>query len=349
MSDSIRKSNYELLRILCILGILCMHIYGYIYNEAAGINRAAGVIINSICNANVSIFFLISGYFGIKSEGKKLLILEYTVLFYSLLDLLCIFFEAGYVNYHGVIKSIFPILNGKYWFITCYLVIACFAKYIDYIIDKMSKNNLKKIIFLSLLFFSIAPTIFVNEITGDAGKGVLNMGLIYVIGRYFAYYGIPKKISKWASVLVIGLSGLAILLNAICSMVYRGKGIYVPFARDNSFLIIGLAVSVFVIWSKKDFYSKIINRFATYVFAVYLAEGTIRRIINNIWPFSNYYDTWYMLGIIMVWIIIIVIVVCLVETIRRLVFSKVEIIVAEFTMKKINKISALVDKESAEE
>ena len=338
-----RKSNFELLRILCILGILGMHIYGYIYNSSAGINRALGIIINSICNANVSIFFLISGYFGIKSSGKKLILMEATILFYSLLDLLCIYVENGTVSLYTCIKAVFPILNEKYWFMTCYIIIFCFSKYIDDILNNIMKKSLRNIIFISVLFFSFAPTIFLND--NNSGKGILNMGLMYIIGRYFAYYGIPEKLKKYAEVIWLCTCGLAIFLNAILSLIYRGKGIYVPYGRDNSFLIMGLAISVFIIFYKRTFYSKFINCAATYVFAIYLSEGIIRRFINSYNSFSQYYDTWYMLGILCIWVIIIVGVAYIIETIRRFVFGKLEVIIADAIMKKI---SMRIDKNNME-
>ncbi len=331
-----RKSNFELLRILCILGILCMHIYGYIYNESAGINRALGVIINSICNASVPIFFLISGYFGIKNSGKKLILMEVTILFYSLLDLLCLYVKNGTVSLYTCINAMFPILNEKYWFMTCYIIIFVFSKYIDEILNNITEKSLRNIIFISVLFFCFAPTIFLNDIIGDSGKGILNMGLMYIIGRYFAYYGIPEKLRKWAEVIWVCTCGLAIFLNAILSLIYRGKGIYVPYARDNSFLIMGLAISAFIIFYKRTFYSKFINCAATYVFAIYLSEGIIRRFINSYNPFLQYYDTWYMLGILFIWVIIIVGIAYIIETIRRLIFGKLEVIIADAIMKKIS-------------
>ena len=60
-----RKSGIELLRILCMFGIVYMHTFGSMLETVHGGNMALAVFENALFNCGVSCFVLISGYFGI--------------------------------------------------------------------------------------------------------------------------------------------------------------------------------------------------------------------------------------------------------------------------------------------
>ena len=83
---NIRKPNYELLRIFAILLITLMHSLRSAYGHNIGF-----VGVNTIGNMGVTLFVLISGYFGIRMRASKLIWLWTTMLFYSLL-----IFSVGY-------------------------------------------------------------------------------------------------------------------------------------------------------------------------------------------------------------------------------------------------------------
>lgn len=84
MEKTERHNGIELLRIISIIGIICMHTFGAIYTVAEGHALIFGVFINSLFNIGVTCFALISGYFGIRRDFKKIINLELMVLFYSI-------------------------------------------------------------------------------------------------------------------------------------------------------------------------------------------------------------------------------------------------------------------------
>ncbi len=342
MGGTTRQSNYELLRIFCIIGIVAMHTYGAIYGTSVGINRAIGVVINSICNACVSVFILISGYFGIKTNGKKLVIMEFTVLFYSMLDLGSLY-VLGEVHWRAWIRALFPVLTKKYWFMTCYTLLVVLAPYIECLFEKMKKVYMKRLILVGLLFFYITPTILRVDILADSGKGIINICFLYILGRYWHYYGIPQKVQKNSGILCIGAIALSIVLNALTGKYLSGYGRLGCFTQDNSLVILCIAVTVFALFSKKAFYSKGINKLATYVLPIYLADTTIRRIIGLWWPFSIYYDKWYMAGMLLGYVCVVVMVACVIEIVRRLCFQRMGNRVADSMLKLAHKLFRTVN------
>lgn len=56
-----RNSNIELLRIICILMIVTMHVFGEFRDVSDPLFRNTSVFINAFCNSGVTIFVLISG------------------------------------------------------------------------------------------------------------------------------------------------------------------------------------------------------------------------------------------------------------------------------------------------
>ena len=93
-----RESNIELLRILCIIGILMMHTFSSVYSTVSGFNLVYGTFINSICNTSVSIFILISGYFGIKTNIRKIVSIEMVTVFYAFLSLVAQYFVGQTIS-----------------------------------------------------------------------------------------------------------------------------------------------------------------------------------------------------------------------------------------------------------
>lgn len=81
-----RQTNIELLRIICILMIVSMHICGEIFSTQNVLNKGIILAVNSIGNAGVTLFILISGYFGISFNVRKLFNLLVVTCFYSFLS-----------------------------------------------------------------------------------------------------------------------------------------------------------------------------------------------------------------------------------------------------------------------
>ncbi len=191
-----RNSGVELLRIICMFGIIFMHTFGIFYDEVSGIYLMAGIAINSLFNMGVSVFMLISGYYEIHFSLKKLVRLESTVLFYSVCGMLLQGAVCGEWSAGAVVKAFFPISTRHYWYMSVYMILFVFSGYINGILDKINKKTFLTVIGLMLLFFSVMPTFTYFEIMGDNGKGVANMLLMYLIGRYIRIYNVKIPIKN---------------------------------------------------------------------------------------------------------------------------------------------------------
>lgn len=122
-------------------------------------------ILDGIFNAGVSIFVLISGYFGIRRSTQKLIELESTVILYAVLSALvgCYFGKASILS---IIKAFIPVSTNCYWFISCYILLMIFSPYINRAIDSMSELQHRQLLLLMSAVFLVAPTVIYYSVLG---------------------------------------------------------------------------------------------------------------------------------------------------------------------------------------
>ncbi len=270
-----RNSAIELLRLLCIFGILMMHVFGDLQTPLSTLNTAAHVLVNSLFNTGVTCFILISGYFGIRFSIEKLVRLDLMVIFFSVLGTLAT--EEFAVK--ALVKAAFPVLTRQYWFITCYFALCILAPFLNRAAEKMTKEWFGKLLFALLFLFSAVPTFGFYDIMQDAGKGLVHFVMIYLLGRYLALY---ENHSRKTSRLLLGLLlCVGFIFAADLALTVRGHAVYNTFSRDCSLFIVLASVLLFFLFWQMRFHSAFVNHIAGDVLAVYVLDRFIRAILND--------------------------------------------------------------------
>ena len=302
-----------------------MHSFGEFYSTATGFNLVYGVLINSLFNTGVSLFMLISGYFGVNGSVKKYLKLYLEVLFYSVLSSVIISMITGDWSIKVLIKTFFPVSSNKYWFITSYMLILIFSNYLNKIPEKLEKDEFKKLIFLMFLVFSVVPTVVQCHVMGDDGKGFANMLLMYFIGRYIRlYWNEEPRNPKKTIAIGFGVILLGFCLNLFLTLLRGGKGLYAPFARDYSCIIIIASVAIFIAFKSIKIRSIVINQIANHVVAVYLFEGAMRIFLGQFFDLTMYADKWYLFGAISVYVLVVMAGCMMLDAIRSMLAKPIE-------------------------
>lgn len=274
----IRNSNHELLRLIAMYMIVRIHANMYLYDFYTGsLSTVLNGAVNGICNTGVTCFILISGYYGIKFDFKKLVKLECMMISYSLLETGILYFMfpqqmTGAALLEQAAKSVLPFISRKYWFYSCYICLFLFSGYIDKLIEKLSQAELKRLLLISLLIFSIMPTVFYFEIVPDNGKGLVQMLMMYMIGRYIRLYGSRKISPKKASLII----GALWAVNGIShELPISIGGLYHHLCKDNSITNLAIAVIMFGLFKEMSFQSRLINKVSGCVFAVFALNNTL--------------------------------------------------------------------------
>ena len=175
-----------------------------------------------------------------------------------------------------------------------------------------------------IVLFSGVTTFCFFDITQDGGKGIVNMILIYFIGRYIRMYKDDVAYKKTE------IFGIYIIITVCCIML--NAGIYIVtgsvqnrFARDNSLFTIAEAVCIFMIFKSVHFKNNFINKLATHVPAVFIMEWTLRGVITHYmfdylaWRENN----WHEIILLAIAVLLFVIGTC-VDTIRIKIFGTLE-------------------------
>lgn len=320
-----RNSSVELLKIICIFGIISMHSFGRFYGTCQGINLVYGNAINSLFNIGVSVFMLITGYYSTNFSINKIFNYELIIIFYSILDLIVSAILKESVPIKVVLRSLFPIATRKYWYMSVYIIIVCLSDYLNMICEKLDRKHMRRLLLVLILFFYLMPSFLYFQIIEDTGKGVVNMLIVYLIGRYIrTYYN--------ESISPLKLFGQAILAFMICFLgnlffsliAKQGEGLFCPWARDNSIFILFGAIYIFLMFKNISFHSKLINSLAECIFATYLLERTVRDIFDYFLDWSQF-ERSNMLAFIILLYVLFVMAICIgFESVRKCTIGKLE-------------------------
>lgn len=322
MEKQKRDSGIECLRLLAVWGIAIIHTFGPYYDTATGTNLVFGVAANSIFNAGVTVFEIISGYFGIKTSSSKLHHFWWVTTFCSLFALVISCIEGYAVGPMSLLRALFPIPTRMYWFATCYFVLMIFAPTINKLTEELSTMSFLKILSVLVCLFYLMPTVFGDGVMNDSGKGLANMIVAYCVGRFLRKVNV--KISRGWFFLFLAI---AIIINLVPNFVLsfmKPIGIYAPFARDCSITILILSIALFLLFNGFHFQSSVINRIAKHSLAMYLVGGASRGILNFFVDITAYETTWAFGIVIMIYCIGSMLICLLIDIIRGWIFDPIE-------------------------
>lgn len=271
-----RNSAIEILRVLCIFGIIIMHKSGPLLENANGW-QVWYLCIISCFNAESTILMLIASYYGNPYSSKRRLFkLWIMVLLYRWISFGIEFFRNGITDYSVILKNILPISSGFSWFACAYIIIFMLAPYIEKMLDCLDERGFKGLLLVMFSFYIIMPSFLYIAIEPNSGKNMLTMLCVYLLGRYIKKYHIFVCVSvkRWA-VAVVLLSLLQLLLARgtcfIWNIVGR-EGAWMPFSRDLSITNVLLGVSIVGFVSNFTFYNKAVNSLGKHAYEMLLLE-----------------------------------------------------------------------------
>lgn len=311
-----RNSNHELLRLVAMYMIVLVHANMYLEMFCKGkYYTFFNGFVNGICNIGVSCFILISGYYGINFNVRKLVRMECMMITLSLLEtgvLLIAFPEQmqGTALLEQLVKSVFPFITRKYWFYSCYVCLMLFSGYIRKLTGFLNREEFRKLLILMVALFSVFPTLFYFELIPDNGKGLVQMIMVYMIGRYIRMYQdvrLPRGRACLLFALLWAVNGVSHEIPV------RFGDIYHHLCKDNSITNLIMAVILFYLFKELTFRSGVINRTAVYIFAVFALNNSLTlAILESLYEHQDFASPDGVFGfLILAGIVLIIFVICL--------------------------------------
>ena len=300
-----RQSNYEALRLLCMLMVLNLHSFkGFLYGS--GFWQAFDFFRESASICAVDSFILISGYFGIKWKFKSLFNLIFQMMFYSVgIYVVCVLFGIVSWSFHGFVIRFACLYRDSWGFAITYLLLYFCAPILNAFSEKTSS---KELLFSIVVFFIVINFISVPR------HAFFTYSLVYLIGRLLSKeskssYKLKSNagLSYWITTIIIFLLVYFVLfryvgINQPAVVLHWPVGLL---AYDYAApLVILQAVSLFLIFSKLKFSSKFVNWCAVSCFSIYLIHmhPTIKEIgyrsfTENLYNYPVYQHILYLLAL----------------------------------------------------
>lgn len=292
-----RLSNIELLRIVAALGIVIIHIGDgkMVSLDVLSANQIVLYLLESFAHCCVNVFILITGYFLIKSNqrtwGKPI-----DLLLQNLLVQLAVF--VVFILTHKLeftMRNIALYCSPNNYFIILFITLYIVSPYINKLLNGFSSFEWKVFLIIIISIFS-CYAVFVDlygELLGQKWFGlspvgawgnqqgftIVNFILLYCIGGYIRCNELTEKISsKKASLLFVG-SVLICFIWAELNCFLSSQGLRSAWVYHNPFIIL-MAFSLFVLFSKINIKSRIINSLASAAFMCYIVHTKILMIVN---------------------------------------------------------------------
>ena len=220
-----RNLSIEVLRILAMLGIILLHAQtktGWLNQFEVG--KPGWVVswgIHAVCMTSVNLYVLISGYFLSQSKVsfKKVFVLWASAFTWGLIVAVIDWVNNGFwITPDYLIGLIFPISTRKYWFLTVYVALYLLAPFINRLIDVLSQKQHQSIIAVSIVLFSILPSVLpyggedgIVGVNGIGGTNLVWFVVLYIIAAYIRKYGRQKTgvtIVKYPAVSAVAIAGM---------------------------------------------------------------------------------------------------------------------------------------------
>lgn len=233
-----RQLNYELLRIIAMMMIVCLHCLskgGLLGDSARPDMNATGYVawlIEAFCLVAVNCYVLISGYFGASEVKKEISIkrpfrIWKQVLFYSLaIGILAMAAGLQEFDIYQIFQYVFPLVTEHYWFATSYVVLCLFMPFLNAGIEMLEKKVFQGLLGGMLLIFCIAKTVIPMQLPWDKyGYDAYWFVVLYLTGAYIKRYGIKVINSRVKALCIYFVGEAAIFVSfVVLRFLFFGTG-----------------------------------------------------------------------------------------------------------------------------
>lgn len=311
-AKKVRNTSIELLRIIAMVMIIFHHFAvhgGFTFEEAdVSISHFWYYFIQMGGKIGVNIFVMISGFFLVESKDKQVFnfkrILKFwgQVFFYSvLLTIIAWITSIGEVGIKELIKMMFPLTFGTWWFASTYFVLYLIHPFLNRFLHSINKQTYQKLLVLLVIIWCIIPTFTTFNYQGN---DLLWFITLYCITGYIKLFGLnPKFHTKHYFFLWLVCS----LLTYLTAVIFALLGTKLPIVASHATYFFGqekitillVSLSLFMIFASLEIkHSNVINTIASTTFGIYLIHDNEyirmflwRTIFNN----AAYADTLFLI------------------------------------------------------
>lgn len=337
-----RDANLDLLCIISMMLIISLHSIDHSsVLEQAGVSSSPMYFYvrftYGLCRVCVNCYIMLSGYYLVNSKFRlqKLIVLWMETAFYSFaLKFLFMVTAQEAFSIVSLIGCFFPILTGRYWFITIYVGMYLISHFLNKLIHSMNKEEHTMLNICLFVLFSLWNSIHpsIAGMNSGGGWGLAWFVVLYLAAAWFRLYYIPKH----KPVILFGIFLLIPLLLAAGQMAANAVGIGILqniisnwFRYDSApvyFMTIALFTAFLNIQVKSDYMSKIICFVAPLTLGVYLihAHADVSPWLWETLALPKYMDSLSFPAIQLGYTLLIFLICAVIDALRRATIGRLE-------------------------
>lgn len=281
-----RNQNVDLMRIVLMLMIVGHHcvINGFglqqrLVNQSLTDNYSIFLsALNSFCVIGVNVFFLISGYYGIRCSKTKLISLVFDTYLYNSI-LLGIAAASGLVPIDFSFAENLLIPFHKYWFILVYLMLFVFSDFLNNVFVGLEKKKVKVLYGFSFFLICMYGFLFKADWLGIVkGYSLTFAVFLYITGRVISKYNFFRngKIVSYRLNFILWMFFSVMTFVNVWSLIVleKPKQAWDAFAYNSPFIFLS---SVFFLCFFLNMPRLKVNfsRFAPYILPVYFIHTSV--------------------------------------------------------------------------
>lgn len=261
-----RESGIELLRIVAMSMILIMHFVEHAITSDSISFRLYELLI-SLTDGAVCFFFLITGWFGVKFSGRKILQFVLTIFLYNVVNILLLYSFNAMPGKHTLLETLlFPVSAGNYWFMQVYLAILVTAPLLNRTLQELPISRLRAVILVFTIFTAYSCALGHNEVNTN-GYTYMQALYLYCLGQYLRRDDtLYRRVPQWGCLAIY----LLMKLLAIFCIQYRWEAI--DFLGYNSLPMIIGTIYLFIFFKRFTFKSRLVNYLGGAAFGCYLLQ-----------------------------------------------------------------------------
>lgn len=160
-NKTLRKSNFELLRIIAMLLIIAGHFVGQTQaiSNTTGVNCISALFLGSASRIAVNLFLMVGTWFMVDRDFKSqnVISLYSETWFYSVaFTIIAIVIEPSLLSVKTMIRGLFPFTMVSLWFVTIYIELLLISPFLKkaFLLSERNLRNLVVILFCIVVAMS---------------------------------------------------------------------------------------------------------------------------------------------------------------------------------------------------
>lgn len=262
-----RDVGIDLLKVLLALMVISVHF------NAPATGHVASSVTNSammhligffvaLCYPAVNCYIIISGFFSYQIHKtysglfSSLLKLWFCLLFFSVFGyIVMVVIEVNSFSVSELIKRLFPISRGEWWFMSKYFLLMLLSPMINKFVDDQTKKEMFLVLAVSITLCSLIPFFMKFDDSMDVNNGgsVVWFMVLYYTGAFIQKYICVKKskrnVLKYLLLFFVFTIAMG-RINSFCSHVSFLNGYHV--SMYNSVIVYGQAIMLFIAFWNLD-------------------------------------------------------------------------------------------------